>query len=110
MTPQPRSIRRIAAPLIALVAGLIVAWVDARPSWDDPGVSAALVAAAAGAAAWFGAPIALAAVCAAGPLAAVALLRGHPALLLALPVALAGATIGFIVRRTAGADAKDPPS
>lgn len=82
----------------SLGAGLAIAWIDTRPGWDDTGVTAGLLmmAAAAGAAARV--PPWLAAALAAGPVLIAEVPRGT-GVLLAAPVALAGAYAGALVRR-----------
>jgi len=33
---------------VAIILGLIIAWIDTRPSWDDAGITAAMIIIAAG--------------------------------------------------------------
>ena len=82
----------------ALCAGLGIAWVDSRPGWDDTGVTAVAIAAAAGLAALLGSRPWLAAALVAAPLLIAGLAGGHPGVLLAVPFALAGAYTGRLVR------------
>jgi len=60
------TIRELTIAAVAVVAGLAIAWVDSRPTWDDTGVTAgALLLAAAFAAGaglrWWGAALLVAA-------------------------------------------------
>jgi hypothetical protein len=90
--------RRLAVPILALVAGLAIAWVDTRPTWDDTGVTAVAIAIAAGLAAVLGSRPWLAAALVAGPLLVAGLAHGNTGVLLAIPFALAGAYAGRLVR------------
>jgi len=86
---------------IALAAGALIAWIDTRPGWDDTGVTAGLLFAAAGALgfswpwrAWVWAL----AVGAWIPM--LALLRHQdPKMLLVLVIPFAGAYLGLALRR-----------
>ena len=84
---------------LALRAGRVLAWVDTRPTWDDTGVSALLVALLAGLAAAVGVPAWLAGLGAAGPLVVAGLLAGNPPALIALVPAALGAVVGALVHR-----------
>jgi hypothetical protein len=84
---------QIVAAAFALAAGCGIAWMDARPSWDDAGVTAAAVVIAAGIATLGRLSPWLAAVLVPAPLLAVQLSR-EVAVLLAIPFALAGAALG----------------
>ena len=85
---------------LVLCAGLVIAWVDTRPGWDDTGVTAGALLVAATAAALAGVRPWLAAVLVVGPLVA-AELTGGPGALLGIPFALVGAYSGALVRRHA---------
>jgi len=93
---------------VALVLGLLIAWIDSRPGWDDTGISGGLVFGVAlllGAAmpsrAWLWAL----AVGAWIPLLGITRNRA-PATLLALLVAAVGASAGALGRRAVGALAR----
>ena len=87
----------------ALAAGLAIAWVDSRPTWDDTGISAAALFVASGVAAALGVRWWLAALLVAGPLL-VAEWRGvGPGLLLPPAIALIGGVLGALVRRSVSA-------
>ena len=94
MTPA-----RGALAALALLGGIAWAWVDSRPTWDDTGISALVVALIAGAASAFGVPAWLAGLVAAGPLIAVGLVAGNLNALIALIPAALGALVGALVRR-----------
>lgn len=104
---QDRVRRRVPTRIVfgsALVcgAGLIIAWIDSRPTWDDTGITAGALTIAAAWGAFVGLPPLLGAALAAGPILAAELPRGL-GVLLAVPFALAGAYIGaFVRRRSAG--------
>jgi hypothetical protein len=91
---QPRHI----VSLTVLCAGIAIAWIDSRPTWDDTGVTAfAVLALAAGGSlarlpAWLSAGLTV------GPLL-VAELAGGAGVLLAVPIALVGAYVGAFLRR-----------
>jgi hypothetical protein len=84
--------------VFALVAGAAIAWVDSRPTWDDTGVSAALVFFAAALASVLRVRPVLAIVFVAGPLIAVSLVHGDNGGLLAGFIAALGALIGAKLR------------
>jgi hypothetical protein len=83
---------------LALCAGMGIAWVDSRPGWDDTGVTAGALVIAAALASLARVPPWLAAVLVAGPVLAAELPVGM-GVLLAIPLALAGACAGAFVRR-----------
>jgi hypothetical protein len=87
----------------ALAAGLGIAWMDSRPTWDDTGISAAALFVASGVAAALGVRWWLAALLVAGPLL-VAEWRGMgPGLLLPPAIALIGGVLGALVHRSVSA-------
>jgi hypothetical protein len=83
---------------LAIGAGLVIAWIDTRPGWDDTAITAAALLIAAAASAVAGAPAWLAAALVAGPVV-VAEFSDGTGVLLAIPFALAGALVGAFVRR-----------
>ena len=101
---RPRS--ELAIAVLALAAGIVIAIIDSGPTWDDTGITvamlfgaAAVTAAAAGSRPWLwaflvGAPL---------PIIEIAA-GGSTASLIALTFAAVGAGIGWVVRRavTAG--------
>ena len=88
------------ASVLVLCAGLIIAWIDTRPRWDDTGITAGALAIAAALGSFARVPPWLAAVLVAG-LILVAELSGGTGVLLAIPFALAGAYTGaYLCRRT----------
>lgn len=93
----PGSARRLLASAVLLCAGLAIAWMDTRPGWDDTGVTAGTLALATAGGALAGlTPLLAAALCAA-PLI-VAELPGGTGVLIAIPVALFGAAVGWLGR------------
>jgi hypothetical protein len=85
---------------LTLLGGVAIAWVDTRPGWDDTGITAGLVLIAAAASAFARTPPWLSAALVAGPMW-VAELPAGAGVLLAIPVALAGAYGGSFLRRRA---------
>jgi hypothetical protein len=87
--------------LLAAAAGLVIAWVDSRPGWDDAGITAGMIFLAA---ALFGAlrssraPVWALAVGIWVPLFGIVLHRNFGSLL-ALAVAFIGAYAGVLTRR-----------
>lgn len=93
---------RRAAPALVLLMGVLIAWVDTRPGWDDTGVIAVSLLIAAGASALAGVRWWVAAVLTVFPLL-VAEARSVGWGLAAAPVfSLAGAVGGALLRRGAG--------
>jgi len=86
------------ASILTLAAGLAIAWVDTRPTWDDTGITAVAVVLIAFGGSVAGAPFWLAALCVAGPMLAAELPKGA-GVLMAIPFALIGAYVGTLVRR-----------
>ena len=84
------TVSRVISTLVALGAGMAIAWVDTRPTWDDTGITAMAVMGVAAAGSLARLPGWLAAVCAAGPLIA-AEISGGPAVLISVPFAVVGA-------------------
>lgn len=84
--------------VLVLCVGLAIAWVDTRPGWDDTGITVGMLIIAAAAGSLAGAPPLLAASLAAGPMLIAELPRGT-GVLFAIPVALAGAFAGALIRR-----------
>lgn len=89
---------RVISAAVVLGAGVAIAWVDTRPTWDDTGVTAMAVMAVAAVGSLARVPAWLATVCAVGPLL-VAEISGGQGVLLAVPFALAGAYAGVFIRR-----------
>ena len=89
------------ASVIALGAGLAVAWMDTRPRWDDAGVTAGCVCLAAALTTVAGANPWFVVLLVAGPLAAVSIVGGGGVLVAAfvLAVAAVGAAVGWNTRR-----------
>ncbi len=85
---------------LVLCAGMGIAWVDSRPTWDDAGVTAGVLVIVAAVGSLAQLPALLAAGLVAGPLL-VAELPGGTGVLLAVPFALAGACAGAFIRRLA---------
>ena len=86
------------ASALSLCGGLGIAWLDTRPRWDDAGVTASAITMAAAVGSFVRIPPWLAAVLVAGPIVAVELSRSV-GVLIAVPLALAGAYGGAFVRR-----------
>jgi hypothetical protein len=95
-----KSISRITLLRSALVlcAGSGIAWVDTRPGWDDTGITVGLLIIAAAVGSLAGVRPLIAASLAAVPMLIAELPRGT-GVLLAIPVALAGAFAGALIRR-----------
>jgi len=93
-----RSARGLLGAAFDLCAGLAIAWVDSRPGWDDTGITVGALLIATLLAGIARVPPWLAVLLTAGPLLAVELPRGT-GVLLALPVALAGAYGGAWLRK-----------
>ncbi len=85
--------------LMALVAGLAIAWMDTRPSWDDAGITAGALALAAALASVAGARPWLVVLLVAGPLVIVQI-GGGLAILAVAVIAAVGAAVGWGARRT----------
>jgi hypothetical protein len=86
------------ASLMALAAGLAIAWMDTRPHWDDAGITAGAVALAAALASASGARPWLVVVFVAAPLAIAEIGAGFVVLFVALTAAV-GAGVGWGLRR-----------
>jgi hypothetical protein len=91
------------AALLCLGGGVSIAWVDTRPAWDDDGITAGAVAVMAALGAVLRLQVWLATALVVAPLL-VAELRNGPGVLIALPVALGGAVLGWLLRRGASRD------
>jgi hypothetical protein len=89
-----------AAGVLAFVAGCAIAWMDARPSWDDTGVTAGALLVASSVAAFGGVRWWLAALLVAGPLLAVEIRGLGWGAALVLAFALAGGGLGAVARTT----------
>jgi hypothetical protein len=87
------------ASLMALVAGLAIAWMDTRPRWDDTGITAGAVALAAALTSASGAKPWLVVLLVAGPLV-IAEIGGGIAMLAVAAIAAFGAAVGWGLRRT----------
>ncbi len=91
----------LAMTLLAVAAGLLIAWVDSRPTWDDSGITAGmlfLTAALFGAVRPSRAPVWGLAIGVWVPLFGIVLHRNFGSLL-ALAVAFVGAYSGALARR-----------
>ena len=88
----------------ALGAGLAIAWMDTRPTWDDTGITAAALLVASGLAAALGARWWLAALLVAGPLVVAESSGLGAGLALPALIAVPGAVVGALARRS------EPPS
>ena len=91
---------------MALAAGVTIAWVDTRPTWDDTGITAGgiLVAAALGGA--FGMRPWLAALLVVAPLVMAELRTSGIGLLIPSAIAFVGAYGGAFARQTLKASSK----
>ena len=95
--------------LLAIALGLLIAWVDSRPSWDDSGITAGMVFLTA---AFFGAlrpsraPLWALAVGVWIPLFGI-ILHQNVGSLLALAVAFFGAYAGALARKARGAPRRE---
>ena len=87
-----------AAGVVAFVAGCAIAWMDTRPSWDDPGVTAGALLVAAGVSAFGGVRWWLAALLVAAPLLAVEIRGLGWGAVLVVAFALAGGRLGAVAR------------
>jgi hypothetical protein len=96
MTGTASRLRWIGA-IFCLASGLIIAWIDSRPNWDDTAMTAAALALTAGLGALARVPPWLAGALVAAPLV-VAEISGGAGVLLAIPFALGGAGIGALIR------------
>lgn len=97
-------IRRVATlegarAVVLLCAGMLIAWVDTRPGWDDTGVTAGLILLTTAGGTLAGVPAWLAATLGAAPLV-IAEVRGGWGVLLAIPIALVGAYAAALFRRS----------
>lgn len=89
---------RVLGTLFAAFAGVAIAWIDSRPTWDDTGVSAALVFFSAALASFVGVRPVLSLVLVAGPLIVVGLIHGNSGAILAGFIAGLGAVVGAKLR------------
>jgi hypothetical protein len=101
--------RELTIAAVALVAGLAIAWVDTRPTWDDTGVTAGalLLAAALAAGAglrWWGAALLVAV-----PLLGAELRSVGAGVSVSLLFTSAGSLIGAGFRRVVGPRLQAPP-
>ncbi|HUR21137.1 MAG TPA: hypothetical protein VMZ90_10040 [Vicinamibacterales bacterium] len=97
--PEPRAwLPRHFAAVAVVCAGMAIAWVDSRPTWDDTGVTALAVMTLAAAGSLARVPAWLSAGLTVGPLL-IAELSGGAGVLLAVPFALVGAYAGAFLRR-----------
>ena len=87
------------ASLMALVAGVAIAWMDTRPRWDDAGITAGCVALTAALASASGARPWLVVLFVAGPVV-IAEIAGGFGVLFAVVMAVFGAAVGWGLRRT----------
>jgi len=93
--------------VLALALGAAITWIDTRPTWDDTGVTAALVFAATALLGLAGPSRAWVFALAVGAwIPAFGLVKGNHATLLALVFAFAGAYSGVLARRLMGTMAK----
>ncbi|MBI1389093.1 MAG: hypothetical protein GC154_11660 [bacterium] len=84
----------ISIALLALTAGVAIAWLDTRPNWDDAGVTAGMLVIASAIAGALGAPWWLAAGLVAAPMIAVEIPGAGPGILIVAVFAVIGALIG----------------
>jgi len=99
--PNVRKVLFVTMTLLAVATGLVIAWVDSRPTWDDAGITAGmlfLTAALFSALRPSRAPVWAIAVGIWVPLLGIALHRNFGSLL-ALAVAFLGACAGATIRR-----------
>lgn len=85
--------------VFAIAAGLSIAWVDSRPTWDDTGVSAAALFGSAALATALGVRPWLVALVVAVPVLLAHLPQPNAGLFLIPLVTLAGVGMGMLVRR-----------
>jgi len=90
--------RRVLSAAMALIAGVVIAWWDTRPSWDDTGVTAGLLATSSGLAAYAGVRPWLAAALVAGPILVAELRPSAPGVLLAGAITFVAAFAGAALR------------
>jgi len=93
-------LRQLITGVLALAAGIAIAYVDTRPTWDDAGITAGVLFVAAGLAALGGVRPLLAAVLVAGPMVLAEYRTAGPGLVIAPLIALVGAFGGWLARRT----------
>ena len=97
---RPQSLVMAAAGIaMSAAAGIVIAWMDTRPDWDDTGITVGVLVLVAGLAAIAGTRPWLAAVLVAGPLMIAERLQLGIGMLLVLALALAGAYAGAALRR-----------
>ena len=110
MSPTAAKLRAQMIGALAGITGVVIAWVDNSPGWDDTGITAGLVLGGAALFAALGTSIVTAALALSVPLIAMALAAGNTGALLALPFAIVGAVIGHFVHRALhpGGGAKAP--
>lgn len=105
MDPRSAGIRPVRRPspragvvgILVLGAAVALAWVDARPGWDDSGITVFSVLFLAAAGALAGLPPWISGALTCVPLLVAELPRGTAALI-AVPLALAGGFVGAYVR------------
>ena len=97
--PHAPAVARAFVVAVTFAAGLAIAWIDSRPTWDDAGVTAAMVLVLSTAASCFGVSPWLSALVVAGPLLVPAFLHGNPGALVALAIAGVGGLVGASIRR-----------
>jgi hypothetical protein len=92
---------------VALALGAAITWIDTRPTWDDTGITAAMILVATStlgfaspSRAW------VFALAVAGWIPAFGLVHGHHATLIALAVGFVGAYAGAAARRLIGSMAR----
>ncbi|HEX5240056.1 MAG TPA: hypothetical protein VFW20_03575 [Candidatus Limnocylindrales bacterium] len=104
---------RLEAALVvgAVAAGLVIAWLDSRPSWDDTGITVGLLFVASAAAAFVaGRRPWLWALLVGGPLPLIEIaMDGTLASLIALTFGAVGAALGWAIRRGLGPVGPDRP-
>jgi hypothetical protein len=97
MKRTERSLLPVIGAAMVLCAGIAIAWIDSRPSWDDAGVTALAVTIVAAAGSLARVPAWLSAGLTVAPLV-VTELSGGAGVLLAVPFALVGAFAGAFIR------------
>jgi len=83
---------------VLLAAGLIIAWFDIQPNWDDTGILAMAIAVSAGIGVAVGVPLWRSVLWVSGPLVIMERALGAGILVVVL-IALLGASVGRLLKR-----------
>jgi hypothetical protein len=94
----PVSIEFLLGSVLAVCAGLAIAWIDTRPHWDDTGITVGALLIATALISLLRVPPWLVALLVAAPML-IAELPSGLGVLIAIPAALAGAYAGAFFRR-----------